>query len=342
MSRDDTEHQRARPTCLSARLVLSLRRGGSPSRAPSRGHWEGGGGSHLSGAHKDHPGPPAVPRHLPEYVTLQKGSDLLVQIFSVGIKWACVCWVLAEWGPDPAAKCYFLPRGENPMPGKPAAKLRPSQFGPIFLARLPFSATASVQPHPVPGKRRGPRQALLSWSSCEQVRGGGGGGGRERRGRSGGRREAASAPFLLESGQGDGGAVSGSAPSRLQLPRGEGCLSPCISVLFGIPSSFSHRNRLKRRLAPGLAQRSQTNSNTASKTLHPPPPSVTGGARTGASETTDPQAALPGKDSGGSGNLGLGQGQLLDTHTHTHPLPPPPPPTHVSICVCLDISKHRT
>lgn len=60
---------------------------GSPLRALGK---EGEAFS-LREAHEDHPGPLVVFMHLPEDVTVQKGSDLVFQILPVGIKGECVC-----------------------------------------------------------------------------------------------------------------------------------------------------------------------------------------------------------------------------------------------------------
>lgn len=200
----------------------------------------------------------------------------------------------ADWVTDPAAKCYFLPRGENPAPVEPSANLCPSQFSPIFLARPSFLATVSVQPHPVPGRRGGEERHF-----CESPEWVGGGEGGERM-----RLSLSSWSWGLggDSGRGEG------YGTRLSLvaERGEMLKSVGQSVVWNSGAHFPTETKLKWRLAPRLAQRSQTQLIAAQpqKTLHllhTLPLSVTGGAHRSSGSSggralvaveTGPRAAL--------------------------------------------------
>ena len=100
-------------------------------------------------------------------------------------------------------------------------------------------------------------------------------------------------------GDGGSGEGYGTQPSVV-AKRGVMLKSIDQSVVWNSGAHFPTETKLKQRLAPRLAQRSQTQLIAAQpqKTLHilhTLPLSATGGAPTGVSEITDPQAPLEGR-----------------------------------------------
>ena len=149
-----------------------------------------------------------------------------------------------------------------------------------------------------------------------------------------------STPSLLESGV--GGWWEQGGVEDLAAKRGEMLESVDQPVVWNSGAHFPTETKLKWRLAPRLAQRSQTRliatqPPTTLHTLPTLPMSVIGPAPTGASATTGPQATLEertlvavetGVWAGSSSSTGDGTGEQ-------------PLCVCVCVCVCVDISKHN-
>ena len=147
-----------------------------------------------------------------------------------------------------------------------------------------------------------------------------------------------STPSLLESGV--GGWWEQGGVEDLAAKWGEMLESVDQPVVWNSGAHFPTETKLKWRLAPRLAQRSQTRliatqPLTTLHTLPTLPMSVIGPAPTGASATTGPQATLEERTlvlwKLGSGlGAALPQAMALGSSLCVC----------VCVCVCIDISKH--